>query len=79
MCEKIGDGRDALERRTPLGKGQQLTRQMGRMLRCLSRLGEKRVQTAGIAWRLDLSETDVTGNDGKNVVQVVRNSSCQRA
>jgi len=52
---------------------------MGGVLRGLAGFRKKSEEAAGIRRRFDLRQPYVSGNDGENVVQIVRDSAGQRA
>src|SRR5438045_4207129 len=52
---------------------------MGGMLGSLAGFREEPEQTTGIGRRFDLSQADVSGNDGENVVEIVRDPAGEGA
>ena len=72
MFEEFTDRNNFLQRSAAFRKSQQLTRKMRRVLRRLAGFGKESEQIARIRRRLDLRQTNVAGNNGENVVKVVR-------
>ena len=49
------------------------------MLGGLPGFGQTRQETARLVRRFDLGETDVSGNDGQNVIEIVRDAASESA
>src|ERR1041384_2269296 len=79
MFEKLTHRYDFLQRCAAFGKREELAGKVSRVLRGLARFREKSEQASGIRGRFDLGEADVSGDDGENIVQIVRDSAGESA
>ncbi len=79
MLEQLSERNDLLQRSAALRKSEELAGEMRRMLRRLAGFREEPKEASRVRRRFDLGQTDVSGDHGEDIIQIVRDATRQRA